>query len=799
MSPLKPPEKGPELAQQPAGVRDQSLLRLAIGAWAVILLVIGVRVLLRPQAMTVYVIFADAARRWWAGESLYTETASIYRYSPLVTVLFSPFALLPDRWGGLIWRAVNVAVYFGAFAWWLRTLVPQVNNRAQRAALFLLLIPLSVGSINNGQSNPLIIGLLLAGLTAAYRERWNLAAGCLALACLFKGYPLAVGLLLALVYPRRFAWRLPLALGIGLALPFLMQSPDYVASQYNGWWLHMVNENRQAQSIDQWYRDFRLLCHVLHIPLGARAYQIIQLLTAAACAGICLTANHVRWDKSRILRLVLGLACCWMTVFGSAAESSTYILLAPALALSLWLAFHEGQPLSIRLGVLGAYALFAASQAAVWFPFGKITHSLGLHPLAGLLFLIFFLGQELPALQSRVHFSAVRGWAVVTVTLWTGLIIGFAIFGYRFPWSHTVFDIYARATRVWWARHDIYYAQGTDLYRYSPLFAVAISPVALLSDGLGSALWRIANCMIFAGGLFAWARYCWPGQRKAGALAALYLLVLPTSLHSMYIAQANLCMVGACLLGLAALACERWHWAAACLAGAALIKGYPIALAMLLVCLFPRKLAWRFAAWLAVGLALPFLTAAPDYVVGQYASWVAHLRDSTNMMRERLRSIDHLFAIYGQALRPETFLRLQILAGLVALALCLWHARHESDTRKRLAMTYFLFSIWAALFGPATETCTYVIVAPTIAWALIQAFTEPRAWLPRLLLIASLLLMGLLPTDLFGSTIRNFANEHGSQPIGACLLAAYVIPFALRRSQEHELIPAVPGISRIAA
>jgi hypothetical protein len=162
-------------------------------------------------------------------------------------------------------------------------------------------------------------------------------------------------------------------------------------------------------------------------------------------------------------------------------------------------------------------------------------------------------------------------------------------------------------------------------------------------------------------------------------------------------------------------------------------------------------------------------------------------------MRERLRSIDHLFALYGEPLEPRTFLFMQMAAGLVVLGLCLIYAgvrRQGSGVRnedsrvslgKRLTMTFFLFSAWAMLFGPATETCTFVIVAPTIAWTIIEAFSQPRNWPTRLLLIASLLLMGPLPTDLFGSTIRNFANEHGSQPIGACLLALHIVRLVLQR------------------
>src|SRR5207237_4342299 len=116
-----------------------------------------------------------------------------------------------------------------ALAWWLRAAAPRTLSAPGGAILFLLILPLSLGSLHNGQPNTLIIGLLLAALAGCAGERWNLAAACLALATALKIYPLALGLLLAVLYPRRLAPRLLLALVLAGLLPFLLQQPDYVA------------------------------------------------------------------------------------------------------------------------------------------------------------------------------------------------------------------------------------------------------------------------------------------------------------------------------------------------------------------------------------------------------------------------------------------------------------------------------------------------------------------------------------------------------------------------------------------
>jgi hypothetical protein len=363
----------------------------------------------------------------------------------------------------------------------------------------------------------------------------------------------------------------------------------------------------------------------------------------------------------------------------------------------------------------------------------------------------------------------------MAIGVWALLLLGLSLFSYRYPWSHTIYDIYARACQRWWTGQDMYRALGTDYYRYSPLFAISMTPWALMPDSWGGALWRIFSGLLYAAGLRAWAGKALPEGSSQWQRAALFMLVLPLSVHSMHNGQANVVMLGALLLSLAAANGEKWNQAAGWLALATLIKGYPLALALLLAALFPRRFAWRYAIALMLGLLFPFATQRPDIVIAQYLSWLEHLRASTVIMRERLRTLEHLFSIYGHPLLPHVFLLVQMLAGLAVLILCLVDARRTSALRRRLYSAFQLFTCWVVLFGPATETCTYIIIAPVIAWNLIDVFSHPAAWSGRLLLIVSFVMMGPLVTDLAIPVIRDFANEHGSQPIGALLFLGYAL------------------------
>jgi hypothetical protein len=392
-----------------------------------------------------------------------------------------------------------------------------------------------------------------------------------------------------------------------------------------------------------------------------------------------------------------------------------------------------------------------------------------------------------------MQITPAKAWTALAAWVWTGLLMGFAIHGYWFPWAHTVYDIYAPAARHWWAGEDLYgpnvkawweapgvSASTTDYYRYCPLFAVAFTPLAVLPDSVGNALWKTFNCLFFAFGLWNAGRRLFPQVLSQTQMALLFLLVLPTSLHSMYNGQANLIVVGAMLLALSAAAEERWNQAAVWLALATLIKGYPLALGLLLAALFPWRFALRYVAALGLGLALPFAAQRPSVALAQTLSWLSHLSQSTVLMRERLRSIDKLLDVCQLPVAPLTFALMGLVAGVCVLALCLVRAWRRSDVRAQLVSVLMLFSVWVILFGPATEACTYAVIAPAIAWALVDAFRRPAGWGRRGVLVASLVLMGPVATDFFGSTVRLFANHYGSQPVGGLVFLIYLFIEALR-------------------
>src|SRR5205807_1857488 len=135
------------------------------------------------------------------------------------------------------------------------------------------------------------------------------------------GYPIALGLLLCLVEPRRFTPRLAACLMAGAALPYLCQRPDYVTSQYAEFFHHLVGDDRTQFAIDAGYRDLHMLLRVAGINLSLQAYRLLEIMLGLACAAIVLGGVRRGWNNRTAAAACLSLSVCWMTLAGPATES----------------------------------------------------------------------------------------------------------------------------------------------------------------------------------------------------------------------------------------------------------------------------------------------------------------------------------------------------------------------------------------------------------------------------------------------------------------------------------------------
>jgi alpha-1,2-mannosyltransferase len=383
-------------------IHDRAVLRpttweaLAWTVWISILLFVSVRCFVLPDAKTVYPIWSSTSRLWWSSEELYSPYRSEsvqggYRYSPTFPILTTPFALFPDALGGVLWRWSCSLLYAGAVLWWLRAVAPARLSREQTAWLFLLLVPLSIQSISNGQANVLEIALLLATVAAVKERRWNWTAVFVGLAFACKLYPVALGLLLMVLYPRQLGWRIPAAILAALVMPFATQHPAYVLDQYQKWYLLLRTDDRDAAVWDQHYRDLWLLICLVKAPIPRLAYVVFQVLSGAALAALCWYRQRASWPEKQSLNSTLALATAWMLLLGPSTESCTFILLAPALAWSCLEFIREPGLTWRRCLLIGSCFFFLVAVLMGAFPSAVRLHALGVHPVATLLYSIYLL------------------------------------------------------------------------------------------------------------------------------------------------------------------------------------------------------------------------------------------------------------------------------------------------------------------------------------------------------------------------------------------------------------------------
>jgi hypothetical protein len=372
-------------------ISDSLLLRITIAIWALAYLGLCARTLVKVEKSSVYPDFSSAGDHWIHGNDLYVRGGkNEFRYSPLVAAFFVPFDLLPNRVGEFLWRSLNFCVFLAGLYYCCKADLPMPLSLRQRCGEFLLCIPLAIGSLNNAQSNPLVLGLLLFAAGTALRRRWSICCIAITLATCFKLYPIAFGMLLALMYPRKMIWRLMVCLVAAAVLPFVLQHATYVMDQYSVWVHYLSTEDRQRGPIADWYKDFRALWRVYIMPMRPLTYLIIEVLTAAMIALTCLIARLKKMPDGMLVAFTLSLACCWMTVMGPATESPTYILVAPAIAWALIWSDAKPSARVWRIGYGCVLALFIACQAALWFGrSGKFFRDhLQPLPLAGLLLLV---------------------------------------------------------------------------------------------------------------------------------------------------------------------------------------------------------------------------------------------------------------------------------------------------------------------------------------------------------------------------------------------------------------------------
>jgi Glycosyltransferase family 87 len=364
----------------------------AILAWTFALSAIIGKILASPDRVTNVNRYLKAGRAWIDGSPLYIYTPNKgFVYGPFSAVCYALASYLPDVWTRILWCLLSAALLLGGM-WAILTSGPfsQIPKR-RRGLAFLLVLPLALGNFDSAQANAFLAGLILIAFAAACSERWTIAAIALAVAIHWKVYPVVAGMLLVLLFPRRFSWRFVLAVVITGLIPFLFQNASYVISQYQLWYDTRAADNRLEYSLaiaprDLWF----LLVQAAGLPLSQTGYRAIQAVVGLAIAGFCLWGRVNNLPRERLVAGAFSLVCAWMTLLGPASELYTYLLVAPAVAFEIVETFAKRTDAVSRGLVVAAFGfLLAAILRVAFFPRYENVYVLSLQPLGDLVFFVY--------------------------------------------------------------------------------------------------------------------------------------------------------------------------------------------------------------------------------------------------------------------------------------------------------------------------------------------------------------------------------------------------------------------------
>lgn len=395
----------------------------------------------------------------------------------------------------------------------------------------------------------------------------------------------------------------------------------------------------------------------------------------------------------------------------------------------------------------------------------------------------------------------------LAVGLWIAVALATAGRTLVSPQRHTVFPIFAASVEHWWADQSLYADyRPLDAFRYPPAFPVLLTPCAALGLCAGGILWTWLGMAVYGAGLWRFARDVLPATWGLRRQALFLALGVVGGLRGLWNAQSNALVVGMLLLAAAGLVRARWWPAAAWLAAAVWVKLTPLAPALLLCALWPRRLAPRFAAALAAGALVPFFTRPPDVVLGHYADWFGHLFESGAVRWPGFRDGWTVWLVVQYLLEgasgpfpllhpldSRAYRVLQLLTAAGALAWCLWQQRRGASPRWLVQATLGMGVAWLMLFGPAIEHATYVFLAPSLLAALLDQEATSRS---RPLIAAAGVLILVLG---WGSLTRPLLPITPLPllflPLGCALFAVYLLaqpPDTLRIAETEPLVGPAP-------
>lgn len=306
-----------------------------------------------------------------------------YIYPPPFAILMVPFALLPVFWASLIWYILSVILIAGAVRFCVRMVRDAYRYDGDTFWLYVvppfLVIWLLTSALQHGQTTPVLLWLVIAGLAYQARGRELFGGACPAGAILLKVTPV---LLLAYFVWRkrwRFVAATVAAMAVGaLVLPAAVYGWHGNLAHWHKWISRVAAPATQSESDRESAALYETLLNpnmsnnqslqtVLWRLTGSPKARGVATGVLAVMAGVIVCVGWRRREDNELI--ILGAVIAWAALVPPVAWSHHFMVLLLPLTVLVFLAGHDPAPanrLLVRCALVVYAICFAAAAATPW-------------------------------------------------------------------------------------------------------------------------------------------------------------------------------------------------------------------------------------------------------------------------------------------------------------------------------------------------------------------------------------------------------------------------------------------------
>ena len=291
--------------------------RTLLGLW----LILGiVSALAKMHAHNNFLIFRGVFWHVWNRTPLYTaypeEYWDVNHYGPFFSLVFAPFAVVPE-WIGLILWCVSLSLFL-----YVAIRRSDLTNRQQLFILWFCAHEL-LTALFMQQFNVAIAAIIVLAFFLIEKERDAEAAFFIVVGTLVKLYGI-VGL--AFFFFSKHKLRFIVALivwgALLFVLPMLISSPEYIIGQYHEWIVCLTEKN--GENLDSIAQNISLL-GMIHRTTGMAFSDLWLIIPGLAMFAIpYLRLSQYRHQAFR--QTLLASVLMFVVLFSTGSESSGYII-----------------------------------------------------------------------------------------------------------------------------------------------------------------------------------------------------------------------------------------------------------------------------------------------------------------------------------------------------------------------------------------------------------------------------------------------------------------------------------------